>query len=74
LVVVGVESVEQLSDLWLLSVDAVLDQVLLLQPLQSCLRNPLKEAAVLSLLLPDLRLSDQLVPVETVQLLLLGMS
>jgi hypothetical protein len=74
LVVVGVESVEQLSDLWLLSVDAVLDQVLLLQSLQSGLRNPLKEAAVLSLLLPDLRLSDQLVPVETVQLLLLGMS
>lgn len=66
-----VEAVEQLSDLWLIIVDAVLDEILLLDGLESCLHDLIDEVAAVLLLLLDLTLSDLLVLVDVVQLLLL---
>lgn len=66
-----VQSVKKSCYFWLIVVDAVLDEVLLLDGLEPGLDDLVDEVASVLLLLLDLALSDLLIFVDIVQLLLL---
>ena len=74
LVVVLVKPIEERGDLWLVGVDAALDEFFLLQSLEAGERDLVEEAAPFLLAFPRLHLSHQLVAVQAGQLFLFGVA